>query len=59
MNQDIKQKIKEAGTTQWRVAEALGVSEMTLLRWLRFELSPERKAAILAAVEKARERGRE
>ena len=55
MNQDIKDKIREAGTKQWKVAEVLGVSEGTLLRWLRVKLSPERKAAILEAIQKARE----
>lgn len=54
MNQEIKLKIRQAGTTQWRVAEALGVSEGTLLRWLRHKLTEERKAAILAAIEKVK-----
>ena len=54
MNREIKDRIRQAGTTQWRVAEALGVSEGTLLRWLRHELTADRKAAILAAIEKAK-----
>ena len=56
MNQEIKKMIKEAGTKQWKVADALGVSEGTLLRWLRFELSEEKKALILEAIEKTRAR---
>ena len=54
MNQEIKELIKASGTRQWKVAEALGISEGTLLRWLRFELSEERKGQIIEDIEKAR-----
>ena len=56
-NNDIKAEMKRAGVSQWRVAEKLGVAESTLIRWLRFPLSPEREAEIMAAIrELAQER---
>lgn len=52
MNKDIKEKIKAAGLHQYQVADLCGVSETTLVRWLRYELSPEKKEMILSAIEK-------
>lgn len=37
-NQEIREKAKAAGIPLWRVAEALGVSEPTIIRTLRHEL---------------------
>ena len=51
-NQDIKKKIKEAGVYQYQIADILGVSETTLVRWLRYELTDEQRNMILAAIEK-------
>lgn len=31
----IKNKVKESGIPQWKIAWKLGVTEMTLIRWLR------------------------
>jgi len=55
LNRDIREAIKKARVKQWEVAQALGIAEETLIRWLRHELSEERKAAILAAIQKVRE----
>ena len=52
MNKDIKEKIKAAGLHQYQVADLCGVSETTLVRWLRYDLSPEKRELILAAIEK-------
>ena len=52
MNKDIKEKIKAAGLYQYQVADICGVSETTLVRWLRYELSPEKKEMIMKAIEK-------
>lgn len=54
MNQEIRDAIKRSRVKQWEIAQALGVAENTLIRWMRVELSEERKAAILAAIEKVR-----
>lgn len=51
MNQEIKKAIKAAGLKQWQVAKACGVSEFTLVRWLRDELTEDRRNAIFRAVE--------
>ena len=54
MNEQIREKIRETGVKQWQVAKRLGVSESTLIRWLRDDLSQERKTAILNAIEEVR-----
>lgn len=51
MNQEIRDRINAAGLKQWQVAKACGVSEWTLVRWLRDELSDERRKAIFSAIE--------
>lgn len=51
-NQEVKTVIKESGCFQWEVAVALGVSEGTLCKWLRQELSQEKKKEILEAIKK-------
>ncbi len=51
MNQEVKDRIKAAGVKQWQVAKACGVSEWTLVRWLRDELTEERRNAIFSAIE--------
>lgn len=51
MNQEIKTAIKAAGVKQWQVAKACGISEFTLVRWLRDELTDERRKAIFSAIE--------
>ena len=52
MNKDIKEKIKSAGLHQYQVADLCGISETTLVRWLRYELTPDKKEKILSAIEK-------
>lgn len=49
-NLEIRIKMQKADVRQWEVADGMGVSEFTLTRWLRKELSEERKAAVLDAV---------
>lgn len=51
MNRDIKERIKAAGLHQYEVAHLLGIHETTLICWLRYELSEEKRARILAAIE--------
>lgn len=51
MNGDIKATIKAAGLHQWQVAKACGVNESTFVRWLRDELTEERRNMILKAVD--------
>lgn len=51
MNKTIKEAIRKAGVKQWQVAAELGISEATIVRWLRQELTEERRKAILSAIE--------
>lgn len=53
MNQEIRKAIKAAGLKQWQVADKCGVSEFTFVRWLRHELTEEKRTAIYAAIEAA------
>ena len=55
MNQEIRDAMRIAGVKQWQVCKALGIGESTLIRWLRDELPPERKAAIMEAIERVRQ----
>ncbi len=50
-NSDIREYAKTKRVPLWSVAVALNVSEMTLIRWLRVDLSPERKAAIIKSID--------
>lgn len=49
-NAEIKRAARIAGVPLWRIAAALNVHEMTLTRWLRFELPEDKKQRILAAI---------
>ena len=57
MNQDIKEALRNASLKQWQLAKQLGISEFTLVRWLRDELSAERKTAIYSAIETLKAEG--
>ena len=50
-NKDLKDAFRVAGIRQWEVAEAMGVSEMTLVKWMRVELTEYKRQRILAALE--------
>ena len=50
MNQEIKKAIREAGLKQWQVAKACGVVESTFIRWLRDDLTAERREQIMNAI---------
>lgn len=55
-NESLRNAAKEAGVPIWRVAETMGVGEMTLTRLLRKKtISEKERAAFLAAVLKAAE----
>ena len=57
-NQDIRETAKESGVYLWQIAAALGISEPTLIRWLRFPLAPEKRSAIIEAIEGIEQIGR-
>ncbi len=50
-NQDIRNKAYTNGVRMWEIAEKLGISDMTLTRRLRKDLSPETKKQLMAIID--------
>lgn len=50
-NQTIRDAAKRKGVKHWQIAKYLGISEPTIVRWLRVDLSPEREKTIMEAIE--------
>lgn len=51
-NNDVRKAARVAAVPMWKVAMVLGISEPTIFRWLRTELPEDKKAAMMAAIEK-------
>lgn len=49
-NQDIRNEAKKAKVNLWEVADALGITDFTLSRKLRYELPDEEKAEIFKII---------
>lgn len=49
-NKDIRNLLKEKGLYHWQLADCLGISEPTLTRKLRKELSQEEKEKIIKVI---------
>lgn len=49
-NQDLKEKMRNSKIPQWKVAHEMGVSEMTLIRKMRFNLSNDDRKKVLLAI---------
>ena len=52
-NKDLRDEMRIANVRQWEVADAIGVSEMTMVKWLRKELDAEKKALVREGIAKA------
>ena len=50
-NTIIREELKARGVRHWELAHELGVSEQTLVRWLRFELSEDKQMDMLEKIE--------
>ncbi len=50
MNDDIRRQIRQAGLYQYEVAEALGLTEWTFIRWLRKRLPADKAEKVLQAI---------
>ena len=50
-NQDLRNEMRIADVRQWEVADAIGISEMTMVKWMRKELDEKKKALIREAIE--------
>ena len=57
MNEDIKKMARGNLIPLWKIAQQVGVSEMTLIRWLRTELPDKRKKQIVSAIERLTQEG--
>lgn len=50
-NLEIRKKLKEANIKQWELADKLIISEMSLVRKLRYELPEAERRIILKAID--------
>ena len=50
-NTELRAYAKEKNVFLWQIADALNIAEPTLLRWLRFPLPEDKKAAFIKAVD--------
>ncbi|MCM1543806.1 MAG: hypothetical protein NC110_00760 [Ruminococcus sp.] len=54
-NKDIRAKAKEKGVYLWKIADILGVCDMTFTRKMRHELPEDEKAKIFAIIDELAE----
>lgn len=50
-NSELKQELKKNGVAYWQIAEVIGVSDMTIQRWLRSERDTTHQPQIIKALE--------
>lgn len=51
-NKDLRDEMRIANVRQWEVAEAIGISEMTMVKWLRRELDESKKTLVRDGIAK-------
>lgn len=51
-NMNVRNKLMRSGVRHWECAAAMGVSEQTFVRWLRFPLPKEKEERILETIER-------
>lgn len=49
-NHAVRSAARSASVPLWMVAAAIGISEPTLIRWLRFPLPEDKEQRIMAAI---------
>lgn len=52
-NREVREALQNKGMKQWELADMLGISEFTLTRWLRKELTEDKKELLLKAINEA------
>lgn len=52
-NKDLRDEFRIANVKQWEVADAIGISEMTFVKWLRRELPDDKKKLVREGIIKA------
>ena len=55
-NKIIREELKSRGVRHWELAAALGISEQTMVRRLRFELEEDRQLEMLMKIEEIAKR---
>ena len=55
-NSIIREELKTRGVRHWELAHELGISEQTLVRWLRFELDEDCQLDMLMKIEEIAKR---
>lgn len=58
-NEKLRNQAKEAGVRLWQIGDELGVSEMTIVRWLRKPLSEDKETQIQTAIQRIVRRRKE
>lgn len=56
-NQSIREQARKMGVKHWQIAEHLGISEPTIMRWLRVPLSSEKEQMIMDAIREIAKEG--
>lgn len=49
-NDRVRRAARTEGIPFWRIAAALGISEPTLTRWMRFPLPEDKEKRVMAAI---------
>lgn len=49
-NNEIRQKMQMNGVSIWEIARALNLSELTIYRWFRADLTPDRQRMVEEAL---------
>lgn len=54
-NKDLRDAFRIANVKQWEVADAIGISEMSMVKWLRRELPVDKKIWVQEGIRKVLE----
>lgn len=55
-NQKVRDAARIANIPLWKVADEVGISEPTFMRWMRYPLSVDRERQVMEAIESIKER---
>lgn len=59
VNNALRLRMKRGGVYYWMVAKELGIAESTLIRWLRTDLTGDRKKQVNEAVDRLIDKGKQ
>lgn len=55
-NLEIRNAIKDSCFFTWQIADSLGVHENTFYRWMRTEMTDQKKAQVMSTIKKLKEK---